>query len=172
MLFFTKPEIRKEIKYYNSLPVIFDGFLDIDGLRCGDVELVCSDKRPADRLRGYVPSYGFRIKATGIGVGYVSLRVGYTNNLYYGGQIGYSVDEPYRGRGYAGKACRALIPLMKAHGMTKALITNNPDNIASRRVCEKLGAKFLRVAKIPLTNEMFQDGERYKNIFEWDFAGE
>ena len=169
MMIFEDAEIRREIARCNAFPVIFDGFLETDGLSDGAVELVCVEKLPADHIRGYAPSYNFAIKTRGVRIGAISLRVGFSRNLFYTGQIGYAVDAPFRGRGYAGKACLLMIPLMRAHGMTKVLITNNPENIASRRVCEKLGAKLLRIVKIPRTHELYKFGDRYKNIFEWDF---
>ena len=162
--------MRAEILRYNALQVQFDGFLNTDGLSDGNMELVCFERVKADLLRGYAPAYYFEIFVRGIKVGNISFRAGYTKNLYYTGQIGYAVDAPYRGRGYAGAACRLMIPLMLAHGMTKILITNNPDNLASRRVCEKLGAKLLRVVKVPRTHELYRAGDRYKNIFEWDIS--
>ena len=168
MTIFEDPEIRNEIARCNAFPVTFNGFLYTGGLGQGAVELVCVEKLPADHIRGYAPSYNFEIRLNGTRIGLISLRVGYSRNLFYSGQIGYSIDAPYRGNGYAGMACRLMIPLMRAHDMTKVLITNNPDNIASRRVCEKLGAKLLRIVKIPRSHELYKAGDRYKNIFEWD----
>jgi len=55
---------------------------------------------------------------------------------------------------------------MKAHGMKKVLITNNHINTASMRVCEKLGAKLLRVAELPEWHDLYQQGQRFGNIFE------
>ena len=160
--------MRREIAHYNSLAVKFAGFTDARGLADGEIELVCVDKRPADLIRSYAPSYSFEIRVGGAKAGAVSFRVGYTKNLYYSGQIGYAVDSAYRGNGYAGKACVLLIPLIKKHGMSKLLITTNPENKASRRVCEKLGARLIRVAKIPRSHELYDIGDRYKCIYEWD----
>jgi len=168
MKIFDYFELRKEIERHKALPFIFNGFLEADGLADGDFSLSCVEKQPGDLLRKYMPTYYFAIKKGDMVVGHISLRVGYNKHLYYAGQIGYAVDGSFRGRGYAGRACRLLIPLMRAHGMIKVIITNNTDNKASRRVCEKLGAKLLRVAKVPRSNEMYQAGDRYKNIFEWD----
>ena len=39
-------------------------------------------------------------------IGYVSLRMGESPALYYLGHIGYRIDAPYRGHGYAARACR------------------------------------------------------------------
>ena len=119
------------------------------------------------------PSYDFTICKGAEIIGEINLRVGYCgfgpdeSSLYYGGQIGYGVNEKYRGNGYAGRACRHLLPVAKSHSMTKLLITNNYTNAASRRVCEKLGARFLRVARLPEWTDNYKEGRRFSNIFEW-----
>ncbi len=160
-------EIQKEISYYNSLPVIFDGFIDIPDLTDGEIELYCIAKKPAIPEKKWVPAYAFEISRDGNRVGEINLRIGYTDGLYYGGQIGYSVDEQHRGHGYAAKACRLLVPVIRAHGMKKVLITNNITNIASKRTCEKLGAKLIRVARLPEWHDLYKDDLRFVNIFEW-----
>lgn len=170
MMFRKRSEVRDEIARCNELPVIFNGFLDIRGVGDDLFGLECVEKIPGNPIFGYAPTYYFDIKVLGTSVGYISLRVGFSKSLYYSGQIGYTVHSQHRGNGYAGRACRMIIPLMRAHGMVKVLITNNPENTASRRVCEKLGAKLLRVAKIPRTHELYKAGDRYKNIFEWDIT--
>ena len=160
-------ETQKEIAYYNSLLVKFDGFIDLPELSDGVIYLVCTDKKPGDSEKKLVPGYGFAVCKGGEKIGGISLRIGYTDNLYYGGQIGYDIDEKHRGNGYAGRACRLVLPVAKAHGMTKLLITNNHTNTASRRVCEKLGARLIRVARLPEWNDLYKEGGRYQNIFEW-----
>jgi hypothetical protein len=52
--------------------------------------------------------------------------------------------------------------------MKKVLITNNHINIASKRTCEKLGAKLIRVAPLPEWHDLCKDGQRFVNIFEWN----
>lgn len=161
-------EVQQEISYYNSLPVIFDGFIDVSQLTDGEIELYCVGKKPAIPEKKWVPAYEFEIRRDGSRVGEINLRIGYTDGLYYGGQIGYGVDEQHRGHGYAEKACRLLVPVIRAHGMKKVLITNNHTNIASKRTCEKLGAKLIRVARLPEWHDLYKEGQRYVNIFEWD----
>ena len=160
-------EIQREIAYYNSLPVNFDGFIKVPALTDGEVFLVCLKKSPAVPEKKYVPSYNFAICLGGEQIGYIDLRIGYTAGLYYGGQIGYAIDEEYRGNGYAARACRLLAPVAKAHGMTKLLITNEYKNAASQRVCEKLGARHLRTAELPEWSDLYKLGQRFQNIYEW-----
>ena len=160
-------DIQKEMAYYNALSFKFDGFAELPELSGGGIYLVCTAKKPAVPEKKYVPAYHFAICKGGEKIGNISLRIGYTDGLYYGGQIGYDIDEKHRGNGYAGMACRLLLPVIKAHGMKKLLITNIPDNTASRRVCEKLGARLLRLARLPQWHEMHGEGKRFVNIFEW-----
>ncbi len=160
-------DTQKEIAYYNASPCKCDGFITVPELRDGDVHLVCVDKKPGIPEKKWVPAYQFLICKGSERIGIIDLRIGYTDGLYYGGQIGYGVDEPHRGNGYAVSACRALVPVIKAHGMTRVLITNNHTNHASRRVCEKLGARLIRVARLPEWHDLYKEGDRFENIFEW-----
>jgi RimJ/RimL family protein N-acetyltransferase len=160
-------DTQKEIEYYNALPLNFDGFFDLAKLEGGEIYLVCTAKKPAVPEKKYVPAYEFAVCKGGEKIGDICLRLGYTEGLYYGGQIGYGIDEKYRGNGYAALACRLLVPVMKAHGMRKVLITNSQTNTVSRRVCEKLGARLLRVARLPEWHDLYKEGNRFENIFEW-----
>jgi len=85
-------EVQQEISYYNSLPVIFDGFIDVSQLTDGEIELYCVGKKPAIPEKKLVPADEFEIRRDGSRVGEINLRIGYTDGLYYGGQIGYGVD--------------------------------------------------------------------------------
>ena len=160
-------EAQNEMSYYNSLPVLFDDFMDVPQLSDGEIYLVCMAKKPADPDKNLVPAYDFAICKDGEKIGEINLRIGYTDRLYYGGQIGYGVDEKHRGNGYAARACQLLRTVAKTHGMKKLLITNDHMNTASRRVCEKLGARLVRCTRLPEWHDLYKDGHRYENIFEW-----
>jgi len=161
-------EVQNEIAYYNALPCEFNDFIDVPELSDGVIYLDCIEKNPAIPEKKWVPGYTFNICKDGETIGGINLRIGYTTSLYYGGQIGYDIDEDHRGNGYAGCACRLLLPIAKAHGMEKLLITNNQPNTASKRVCEKLGARLVRVARLPEWHDLYKEGQRYQNIYEWD----
>ena len=98
-------------------------------------------------------SYRFCIKTHGNNdiVGICSFRVGDTTNRHikYGGNIGYDIDEPYRGNKYSLKACKLLLNLAKSHRMKSVYITCDPENTASRRICELLGARFVTILDLP-----------------------
>ncbi|MCL2006792.1 MAG: GNAT family N-acetyltransferase [Treponema sp.] len=165
-------EIKKDLARYYSLPFVFDDFIDVPELNDGVIYLVCISKQSAIPEKKYVPSYTFAICKGGEKIGEINLRIGYKGglngeNLYYGGQIGYGIDEKYRGNGYAVRACRLLGPVAKAHQMMKLYISNDVNNIASRRVCEKIGARFLRKARVPGWHDLYAGGTRFINIYEW-----
>ena len=164
----SKRGVIKEIEYYGSLPYVFDGFMDVPKLSEGDMRITCARKHPAEPEKNWVPSYEFDIYCSGERIGEIRLRVGFTEGMYYSGHVGYIINEMYRGKGYAARACRLLVPVAKYHGMTKLLITNEDGNAASYRVCEKLGARFVRTAQLPHWHDMYEEGHRYMNIFEWD----
>lgn len=165
-------ETQKEIDYYNTLPYKFDNFIDLPQLSDDVIHLVCISKNPALLEKKWVPSYDFHICIGSEKIGEINLRIGYgggpyNSNLYYGGQVGYQIDEKYRGNGYAARACGLLLPIAKAHSIEKLLITNTHTNNASRRVCEKIGGRFLRVARLPEWHDLYKEGHRFVNVFEW-----
>ncbi|MCL2546454.1 MAG: GNAT family N-acetyltransferase [Oscillospiraceae bacterium] len=162
-------ETQTEIARYALLPITFDGFVDLPELRDGELYFVCIKKTPYQPERNWMPNYSFIICKGGEKIGDARLTIGFTEGLYYGGQIGYNIDEPHRGNGYAARACRLLAPIAKAHDMTKLLISNRHDNRSSIRVCEKLGAKLVRTVALPGWHDLYKDnGYRTVNIFEWD----
>ena len=138
---------------------------------------------PADPARGRVPCYHFwmLLRHGPAGpldppplriAGGIGLRVGNTEPIerYYG-HLGYHVYPPARGRRYAERACRLLIPLARRHGLRTLWVTCNPDNAASRRTCERLGATFVDVVPIPETVALYARGERSKCRYRLDLAG-
>jgi len=160
--------VQSEIAYYNALPCVFNGFMDVPELTDGVISLKCTEKVPANPKEGKVPIYWFDIRKGGEQVGGILLRIGYNEEIYYSGHIGYGIDEAHRGNGYAMRACRLLVPMARHHGMGKLIITNDIANDASQRVCEKLGARFIHTADIPRWHHEYEEGFRHMNIFEWD----
>ena len=99
------------------------------------------------------PTYRFCIKTIDDNniVGRCSFRVGDNTNRHikYGGNIGYDIDEAYRGSKYSLKACKLLLILAKQHDMKSVYITCDPENKASRKICELLGANFVAILDLP-----------------------
>ena len=83
--------------------------------------------------------YEFAICFDGKHIGAISLsRV---DELCY--ELGWIVDKEHQGRGFATEAAQELVRLAKSLGAKKVIAHCDTRNIASRRVMEKLGMKFV-----------------------------
>jgi predicted acetyltransferase len=101
--------------------------------------------------------------------GGINVRIGNQFDLVmYHGQIGYHVYPAMRGRHYAERASRLLLPLAHRHGINPLWITCNPDNFASRRTCERLGGKLVEIVPVPAENPLFLRGETEKCRYRID----
>ena len=145
-------------------------FLDTSFLTDGELRLVLERASEADPARDYVPAYHFTICRTdGTHVGLCDLRIGHNRGLYYGGNIGYTVFPDYRGHHYAEKACRLLFSLAKKHDLGYVLITCSPENLPSRRTCERLDGELVEIAELPEDNDMRRDtGKTHACIFRYE----
>jgi len=143
-------------------------FKDFDYLTDGVIDLKIEDKTPYNDEKGYVPAYKYRITLhnSNDSIGVIDIRIGYNENLQYGGHIGYGIKESYRGNNYASKACKIVKQVAIAHGMDRLIITCNPDNIPSQKTCEKAGLKLKEIVDLPQHNEMYRKGELKKFIYE------
>ncbi|GAE29385.1 GNAT family N-acetyltransferase [Alkalihalobacillus hemicellulosilyticus] len=144
-------------------------FLDFDVIKGEEIDLHLIKTVPGNKDKNWVPAYHFNITLSDSfkPIGNIDIRIGYNDNLYYGGHIGYSVHEANRGNHYAAKAVLLLREVAYAHEMEKLFITCNPDNIASRKTCEYVGANLLKIVDVPEDNDMYQRGEKEKCIYEW-----
>jgi tagatose 1,6-diphosphate aldolase len=146
-------------------------FLEPGELRDGELELVLVDRRPPNPARGIVPAYLFQLRVGGNHAGHVDFRAGSTRDLErYGGHIGYAVDPLHRGHHYAERAVRLILPFVRRHGFTSLWITCNPDNTASRRTCERLGATLVDVVPLPPDNDQYARGDREKCRYRLELA--
>lgn len=130
-------------------------FLDTGFLTNDEIELRLQRTVDGDPRKEWVPAYHFAIcDREGRQMGACDLRIGHNENTYYGGNIGYCIEEEYRGRHYAGKACLLLFELAKKHNMDHLIITCDPDNIASRKTCEYAGCHLVGIITLPEDNAM------------------
>ena len=145
-------------------------FLDTVFLVSDELKLKLDHTAEADPVKGWVPAYHFDIcLPDGTKIGRCDLRIGHNQKLYYGGNIGYTVFPDYRGNHYAEKACRLLFELARRHGLGYVIITCNPDNLPSRRTCERLGGELLEIAELPEDNDMRRDrGYTHSCVFRFD----
>lgn len=136
-------------------------------LRHGAVSLRFAMFIPGDPGRGFVPYYHFRIEAGGHDVGHLNLRVGDNEHLrLVAGHVGYGVRPEHRGHGYAGAACRALAPFARLL-FAELVVTADPDNLASVRTLERLGARFLDEVDVPPHEPAYARGSRRKRRYAW-----
>lgn len=143
-------------------------FINTDFLKSDEITLVLEKTVDGNDEKGWVPAYHFAIcNDRGTKMGVCDLRIGHNDNLYYGGNIGYSVAEEYRGHHYAGKACLLLFELARKHDLKYLIITCNPDNCASRKTCEYAGGELLEIAELPEDSDMRDKGESEKCIFRF-----
>lgn len=136
----------------------------------GVIDIVSFEKYFENESKGFVPDYQFHIKLhdTDTAIGRITLRNSNTEKIVkYIGHIGYGIDELYRGNRYASKACKLVERVAIECGMEKLIITCNPDNFASRRTCEIIGAHFLEVIDIPETSSAYSYEEKKKCRYEW-----
>jgi len=143
-------------------------FLDYDYLSDGEIDLLIEGKIPANLEKGFVPVYLYKIVLHGSAdkIGAINIRIGNNTNIYYAGHIGYRIDKNFRGNHYAAKACTIVKKVAVAHKLEKIIITCNPENIASRKTCERIGAILKEIIDLPVDNYMYINGERQKCIYE------
>lgn len=146
---------------YNCQPIVGD-----------DIALLYNRTLSASEGLDGVPAYLFDIVFhDGTRIGQIDLRLKNTPFLdQYGGQVGYGIDRPFRGRGFAASACQLLVQVALLEGFRQLWITCNPDNIASIRTCEKIGARFVDQVQVPVGSELWRRGDREKLRFLWDLV--
>ena len=132
-----------------------------------------SGRHPGNAATGRCPTYHFWMRLNDASplriAGGIGLRIGDgETELRYTGHIGYNVYPPVRGRRLAERASRLLLPLAHRHGLKSAWITCNPDNLASRKTAERLGAVLVETVPVPVGHELYQRGEREKCRFRID----
>jgi hypothetical protein len=139
-----------------------------ESLSSGEVSLRFVRVVPGEPSRGFVPYYHFRIlTADGTDVGHINFRVGATEHVRVcAGHIGFEILESFRGHGYALEACHAIAPFVRSVSGV-VTITCDPDNLASIRTIERLGASFVDEAAVPPHDPHYQRASRSKRRYRW-----
>lgn len=139
----------------------------------GELTLALTECQPAESSIFGVPSYLFEMRHadTGAYMGRIRLRPGWNEEtIRYAGQVGYAVEQAYWGHHYAERACRLILPLARRLGLSELWITCQPDNIASRRTLDRLGAQFVEVVNVPDSYPLDAGAIRQKACYRlrWD----
>jgi tagatose 1,6-diphosphate aldolase len=142
--------------------------LDSDPLRDGELRLVLAERRPADPAEGWVPMLMFDMLVEGEPrpVGRLHLRIGDNEHLRrHAGHVGSEVEPAWRGHRFAARAVALVLPVEARCGIDPVWITCNPDNVASIRTLEIVGAERVGEVDLPPDTDMYRDGERPKVRF-------
>ena len=143
-------------------------FYDVDDLKSDEIFLRLKRTCEAQPEKRWLPAYYFDIcLLDGTPIGECDLRIGHNDKTYVGGNIGYGIDEEYRGHHYAAKACALLFRQAKKHGMDYLIITCVPSNTASSKTCELAGGTYIETVDIPEDNEMYAEGKRQVMIYRF-----
>ena len=113
-----------------------------------------------DGKEAELPFYWWSIilKASGQEVGKISLRLGHNYHSRFNGNIGYEIDDEYRGHHYALTACQMVADIARGHGMDRLYLTCDYDNIASYKTIEKLGAELIETVVPPKDYIFYYEG--------------
>jgi predicted acetyltransferase len=117
-----------------------------------------------------IPFYWYEIslKETGQKIGKISIRLGMNKDSYFNGNIGYEIDEPFRGHAYSLKAAKMVLKVARAYGMKDLIISCQEDNLASAKIIEALGGELLEIAPIPQDYFAYQPGLSKQRIYRLD----
>ncbi len=126
------------------------------------VDLEVSSRMPFDSV-----TYRIVRHSDGEIVGECDLRFGDNEELYYAGNFGYRVFEPFRGNGYAYYASMLMMAIARdKYHMEKLYVTCSPENIPSLRTIERLGATLVEPnARVPRYHWLYRRKEYIKNIY-------
>ena len=137
-------------------------------LSYGEVLLRFIQIVPGDSRTGLAPFYHFRIlRADSCEVGHINFRVGSSEHVQLcAGHVGYAIEETFRGHRYALQACCALAPFIRSI-YQEIILTCDPDNHASIRTIEGVGAAFVDEVSIPKHDPGYSRGARRKRRYRW-----
>ena len=150
-------------------------FREFGVLTDGVVDLVVEEREPSNPAKRYCPCYHFGILLHGkeTKVGELRLRIGAIEefpSLLTSGHLGYEVGEAHRGKGYATRASLLASRIARAHGFRYLVITCDPANVASRRTCERLGARLVGEFDVPPDHSMYEKGRRRVCRYQWELT--
>ena len=126
-----------------------------------------SDEFDFDDVPGYV--FDIVVDEMERTVGRIEYRFEEGRELLYYGHVGYVIYLPYRGHGFAEKACRQLAIIIKSYHpeIMSMMITCNPDNLPSKATIENLGAVYVQRVQIDEDHELYDQGDYEKEVYEW-----
>lgn len=144
-------------------------FHETSDLFSDEIILILKRTSVAQPDKHWLSAYYFDIcLIDGTIIGACDLRIGHNERTYIGGNIGYSINESFRGYQYAAKACHLLFHQARKHGMIYLIITCDPSNIASSKTCLYAGCQLLEIATIPEHHDMYAQGKRHVMVYRFN----
>jgi predicted acetyltransferase len=119
----------------------------------------------------HVPTWSFRMVHVESceELGTIRLRVGDSRHVVmYAGHVGYTVEERHRGHRYAERSLRLLFPMARRLELDPVWVTCDPENAASRKTLERVGAQFVETVDVPADCVIFQSGHPRKCRYRID----
>lgn len=105
-------------------------------------------------------NYAVILLDNGNQIGTCNFRYGDAEFESYAGNVGYEIDERYRGNRYAKRTVCLLKSELLKHGIEEMIICCSPDNEASKRTCISAGAEYRETVKVPPDSELYAYGKR------------
>jgi predicted acetyltransferase len=117
-----------------------------------------------------IPFYYYEIFLNSISstIGKISIRIGHNEHSYINGNVGYEIDEPFRGNGFAIIAVMMTYSVARFHGMTHLIISCDEDNYPSKSVINKLGGVHIETITPPNNYVFYYDGIPKHSIYRVD----
>jgi predicted acetyltransferase len=117
--------------------------------------------------------FAIHLRGVDLPIGMISLRLDREDPTLVGhaGHIGYEITLAHRGQRHALRACRLLAPLALRHGFTSLWITTTPENAASCRTLDLLGARYVDTVDVPYGAQMRTLGLHRVRRYRWDLQG-
>jgi len=117
-----------------------------------------------------IPFYYYDIYLNSISsaIGKISIRIGHNEHSYFNGNVGYEIDEPFRGNGYAKLAVMMTYKIAKFHNLTYLIISCDDDNYPSKSVIIKLGGTHIESIRPPKNYVFYYDGIPKHSIYGID----
>lgn len=84
----------------------------------------------------------------------------------YAGHVAYEIAPEHRGHRYAARACQLLRPVAREH-LAVAWIMIAPDNFASSRTAELVGAEYVDTREVPERSDIRALGIRWVRRYRW-----
>ena len=117
-----------------------------------------------------IPFYYYEVYLNSISsaIGKISIRIGHNEHSYFNGNVGYEIDEAFRGNGYAKIAVMMTYSVARFHGMTHLIFSCDEDNYSSKRVINKLGGIHIETILPPKNYVFYYEGIPKHSIYRID----